>query len=125
MIADWQEFKLAFKSYITNTIGIFTQFNPANLTHFNLDAFLNKLNQNTHIMVINTQFEALSALSTFINIQEYHQNIHVNIIPMNVKLQFKTLIERNLLHLSLYSEIKTACMNVFTIEGMLATAAAA
>jgi hypothetical protein len=124
MIANWQEFKLAFKEYITNTIGIFTHYNPENLVHFNLDAFLERLTAHNNLLS-RTQYEALIALSTFIGIQENYQNIHINTIPINVKLQFKILIERNLLYFSPLSEIKANCMNILMPHATTATAAAA
>jgi hypothetical protein len=116
-IQNWQEFNTQFKRYIRETFGIFTVEQP-DLEYFNLNQFLRRqvyhARNNGQLSMM--QVETLMALSTFIDIQENIQNITFDIFPEEVVIQFKTLIENNLIRISPYSSIRLSCVNHMDIE---------
>lgn len=117
IISDWIEFQIAFKMYIMHTTGIFTLKTPESLLHFSLDAFLKRIEEsilNNRLNITLTQAEMLMALSTFIDIEESYESIHINVLPTIIKLCFKKLIEKNWIQLSPYSQIKNGCLNCFS-----------
>jgi len=112
-IGDWDTFQDKFKQYITQTTGLFTLHEPEFFQHLYVPAFLDRIlqgiNDNKKLSV--TQIEVIMALSSFIDIIESIIAININIFPINVQVQIKTLIERGLIQLPPYSSIRYELLN--------------
>ena len=121
----WQEFKLAFNYYLSETVGLFTVEEPM-LEYFNLDQFLKR----QHYHAINNrdlsmmQVEMLMALSAFIDIQESAHNIRFDILPEEIIIYMKILIQNNRIGIHPASSIKNGCINHMDIEEIIAAVAA-
>ena len=89
--ASWEEFTVAFKTYISNTEGLFTMRDAPNFAPFRLERFLE---HRAAAASDNEQFymyhiEMLMALACFI---EMNSDSDISIFPERVILNMKTLI---------------------------------
>jgi hypothetical protein len=108
---SWSSFKDAFKDYIMITVGIFTLYEGSNFRYFDLGQFLNRQVDNVDRPLSVTHVEMLMALSCFIDIQEGADMVTPVTFGHRVSLQLKTLMERDLVRLSPFSEVRKALKN--------------
>jgi hypothetical protein len=108
MITDWGHLKDDFHQYIRTTTGLFTLIHPEHLQYFNLDRFLERMTEKPDPLSL-SQLEMIMSLATFLTNHEMNNTLSFRILPRRVRLQFKTLIERNVLQLCPFSKIKKAC----------------
>ena len=113
---SWNSFKDAFKEYIMKTVGIFTLYEGSNFRYFDLGQFLNRQVDNVDRPLSVTHVEMLMALSCFIDIQEGADMVTPVTFGHRVSLQLKTLMERDLVRLSPFSEVRKALKNYGTID---------
>ena len=122
---NWSAFKASFKTYIKNTIGLFTLADNNGFTYFELDYFLERQVDASSIQKkpTLTQIEMLMALSTFMDIHE--DNINMQIFSHKFMLFFKTLIEKKYIVLSPLSNLNKKFLTYLkdTIDASAAAAA--
>lgn len=109
MITDWTVLKGAFYHYIQTTTGLFTLINPRDLQYFNLDGFLERMIEISNPLSL-SQVEMIMSLATFLIHHECNKTLNSKILPKKVRLQFKALIERNVLQLNPFSQVKKTCL---------------
>jgi len=108
---SWNSFKAAFKHYIMTTTGVFTLHEGSNFRYFDLDSFLERQVTNLDRPLSVTHVEMLMALSCFIDIQESANTINAGTFGHTGRLRLKTLMERDFVRLSPFSQVKKDIMN--------------
>ena len=118
---NWLKFKTEFLKFIRETTGLFTLLNDTSFPYFNLEQFLKRQSEGRPLS--NTQIEMLMALSCFIDTQEAFGNITIDIFPIHVKQYIRILIEKNLLQINPFNNLKKGFMTEEVLEAVAAAAA--
>jgi hypothetical protein len=121
---SWNSFKQAFKDYIMTTVGIFTLYEGSNFRYFDLGQFLERQVTNVNRPLSVTHVEMLMALSCFIDIQESANTVNGGTFGHTGRMQLKTLIERDLVRLSPFSQVKKDIINYVPYNPMIGAVAA-